>query len=47
MDGAEQKRTACYDIDVDVDNTLKAQMNNFLVSTSNQKEIQVILYYRL
>lgn len=38
--GAENKQTACYDIDVEVDDTLKNQMNNFLVSTSSQQEIQ-------
>ncbi|ENN75399.1 brahma-associated protein of 60 kDa isoform X2 [Dendroctonus ponderosae] len=38
--GAESKQTACYDIDVEVDDTLKAQMNNFLLSTASQQEIQ-------
>ncbi|XP_055913544.1 brahma-associated protein of 60 kDa isoform X2 [Eupeodes corollae] len=38
--GAENKQTACYDIDVEVDDTLKNQMNNFLVSTASQQEIQ-------
>lgn len=41
MEGAEQKQTACYDIDVEVDDTLKTQMNNFLLSTASQQEIQV------
>lgn len=41
MEGAEQKKTACYDIEVEVDDTLKTQMNNFLLSTSSQQEIQV------
>ncbi|GBP51486.1 Brahma-associated protein of 60 kDa [Eumeta japonica] len=36
----DTKQTACYDIDVEVDDTLKTQMNNFLVSTANQQEIQ-------
>ena len=40
VEGAEQKKTACYDIDVEVDDTLKAQMNNFLLSTASQQEIQ-------
>ena len=40
--GPEQKKTACYDIDVEVDDTLKTQMNNFLLSTASQQEIQVI-----
>ncbi|KAJ7427283.1 SWI/SNF-related matrix-associated actin-dependent regulator of chromatin subfamily D member 2 [Willisornis vidua] len=34
-----QKKTACYDIDVEVDDPLKAQMSNFLASTTNQQEI--------
>ncbi|OWK13895.1 SMARCD2 [Cervus elaphus hippelaphus] len=33
------KKTACYDIDVEVDDPLKAQMSNFLASTTNQQEI--------
>jgi SWI/SNF-related matrix-associated actin-dependent regulator of chromatin subfamily D len=41
VEGAEQKQTACYDIDVEVDDTLKTQMNNFLLSTTSQQEIQV------
>ncbi|XP_063822093.1 brahma-associated protein of 60 kDa [Ostrinia nubilalis] len=36
----DTKQTACYDIDVEVDDTLKTQMNNFLLSTANQQEIQ-------
>lgn len=38
--GTETKQTACYDIDVEVDDTLKTQMNNFLLSTASQQEIQ-------
>lgn len=38
--GTENKQTACYDIDVEVDDTLKNQMNNFLLSTASQQEIQ-------
>ena len=38
--GPEQKKTACYDIDVEVDDNLKAQMNSFLLSTASQQEIQ-------
>ncbi|CAG0893113.1 unnamed protein product, partial [Cyprideis torosa] len=34
------KKTSCYDIDVEVDDTLKQQMNNFLLSTASQQEIQ-------
>jgi SWI/SNF-related matrix-associated actin-dependent regulator of chromatin subfamily D len=40
VEGAEQKKTACYDIEVEVDDTLKSQMNNFLLSTASQQEIQ-------
>lgn len=40
VEGTEQKQTACYDIDVEVDDTLKTQMNNFLLSTASQQEIQ-------
>ncbi|XP_041977415.1 brahma-associated protein of 60 kDa [Aricia agestis] len=36
----DAKQTACYDIDVEVDDTLKNQMNSFLQSTANQQEIQ-------
>lgn len=36
------KKTACYDIDVEVDDTLKQQMNNFLLSTQSQQEIQAL-----
>lgn len=45
VEGVEQKQTACYDIDVEVDDTLKAQMNNFLLSTASQQEIQVFIYF--
>ena len=37
----EQKKTACYDIEVEVDDTLKSQMNSFLLSTASQLEIHV------
>lgn len=40
VEGPDQKKTACYDIDVEVDDTLKTQMNNFLLSTASQQEIQ-------
>lgn len=40
LPGTETKQTACYDIDVEVDDTLKTQMNNFLLSTASQQEIQ-------
>lgn len=40
VEGGECKQTACYDIDVEVDDTLKNQMNNFLSSTASQQEIQ-------
>ena len=38
----EQKKTACYDIDVEIDDTLKVQMNSFLLSTNSQMEIQTL-----
>merc|ERR1719499_69666 len=37
---SDHKKTACYDIDVEVDDTLKTQMNSFLLSTASQQEIQ-------
>lgn len=40
--GLESKQTACYDIDVEVDDTLKNQMNSFLLSTASQQEIQTL-----
>ena len=39
---SDQKKTACYDIDVEVDDTLKQQMNNFLLSTTSQQEIAAL-----
>jgi len=42
VDGADSKKTACYDIDVEVDDTLKQQMNNFLLSTQSQQEIATL-----
>lgn len=42
VDPADQKKTACYDIDVEVDDPLKSQMNNFLSSTTNQQEIAAL-----
>ncbi|KAF2351848.1 SWIB/MDM2 domain [Trinorchestia longiramus] len=40
VEGPEQKKTSCYDIDVEVDDTLKNQMSNFLLSTNSQQDIQ-------
>ncbi|KAK2727600.1 brahma-associated protein of 60 kDa-like [Artemia franciscana] len=40
VDGTELKKTSCYDIDVEVDDTLKTQMNSFLLSTASMQEIQ-------
>ncbi|XP_003741941.1 SWI/SNF-related matrix-associated actin-dependent regulator of chromatin subfamily D member 1 [Galendromus occidentalis] len=40
VDAQDTKKTACYDIDVEIDDTLKSQMNQFVLSTSNQQEIQ-------
>ncbi|KAK2145244.1 hypothetical protein LSH36_693g02086 [Paralvinella palmiformis] len=42
VDGPDAKKTACYDIDVEVDDTLKQQMNSFLLSTQSQQEIQTL-----
>ncbi|KAE8575246.1 hypothetical protein XENTR_v10003780 [Xenopus tropicalis] len=39
VDPNDQKKTACYDIEVEVDDPLKGQMSNFLASTTNQQEI--------
>ncbi|XP_022079739.1 SWI/SNF-related matrix-associated actin-dependent regulator of chromatin subfamily D member 1-like isoform X2 [Acanthaster planci] len=39
VDTADQKKTACYDIDVEVDDTLKELMKSFLLSTASQQEI--------
>lgn len=39
MDPSDHKKTACYDIDVEVDDPLKTQMNGFLLSTANHQEI--------
>lgn len=42
VDPTDQKKTACYDIDVEVDDPLKGQMNGFLSSTTNQQEIAAL-----
>jgi SWI/SNF-related matrix-associated actin-dependent regulator of chromatin subfamily D len=42
VEGPDAKKTACYDIDVEVDDTLKQQMNSFLLSTQTQHEIQAL-----
>lgn len=39
VDPNDQKKTACYDIDVEVEDPLKGQMSSFLLSTANQQEI--------
>ncbi|KAK3109092.1 hypothetical protein FSP39_022822 [Pinctada imbricata] len=39
VEGPDARKTACYDIDVEVDDTLKQQMNSFLLSTQSQHEI--------
>uniref|UniRef100_A0A4W4G4A1 DM2 domain-containing protein n=1 Tax=Electrophorus electricus TaxID=8005 RepID=A0A4W4G4A1_ELEEL len=39
VDPSDHKKTACYDIDVEVDDPLKTQMSGFLLSTANQQEI--------
>ena len=40
----DQKKTACYDIDVEVDDTLKTQMNSFLLSTASQ-QVKILLCF--
>jgi len=42
VDGPDYRKTACYDIDVEVDDSLKTQMNNFLLSTTSQQEISTL-----
>ncbi|XP_030829641.1 SWI/SNF-related matrix-associated actin-dependent regulator of chromatin subfamily D member 1 [Strongylocentrotus purpuratus] len=42
VDSTDQKKTACYDIDVEVDDTLKEQMKSFLLSTASQQEIALL-----
>lgn len=42
VDPTDQKKTSCYDIDVEVDDPLKGQMNSFLSSTTNQQEIAAL-----
>ena len=37
---SDYRKTACYDIDVEVDDSLKTQMNNFLLSTTSQQVMQ-------
>ncbi|KAE8574121.1 hypothetical protein XENTR_v10024952, partial [Xenopus tropicalis] len=34
VDPTDQKKTACYDIDVEVEDPLKSQMSSFLLSTA-------------
>ncbi|XP_030047683.1 SWI/SNF-related matrix-associated actin-dependent regulator of chromatin subfamily D member 3 isoform X2 [Microcaecilia unicolor] len=42
VDPNDQKKTACYDIDVEVEDPLKGQMSSFLLSTANQQEITAL-----
>lgn len=39
VDPTDHKKTACYDIDVEVEDPLKSQMSSFLLSTANHQEI--------
>ncbi|XP_039262928.2 SWI/SNF-related matrix-associated actin-dependent regulator of chromatin subfamily D member 1-like [Styela clava] len=39
VDPADAKKQSCYDIEVEVDDTLKTQMSSFLLSSSSQQEI--------
>jgi SWI/SNF-related matrix-associated actin-dependent regulator of chromatin subfamily D len=41
-DAPDQKRTACYDIEVDVDSSLKSQLHSFIMSSSNQQDVNVM-----
>lgn len=38
----EAKKTSCYDIDVEVDDPLKAQMSSFMNITHNQVDVQTL-----
>lgn len=38
-DAPEGKRTACYDLEVEIDDPLKGNMHSFLMSNTNQQEI--------
>uniref|UniRef100_H0X215 DM2 domain-containing protein n=2 Tax=Otolemur garnettii TaxID=30611 RepID=H0X215_OTOGA len=42
VDTNDQKKTVCYDLDVEVDDTLKTQMNSFLLSAASQEEIATL-----
>ncbi|XP_062331121.1 SWI/SNF-related matrix-associated actin-dependent regulator of chromatin subfamily D member 2 isoform X2 [Osmerus eperlanus] len=42
VDPNDLKKTACYDIDVEVDDPLKVQMNSFLSSATNQQEFAAL-----
>jgi len=42
VEGADQKKTSCYDIAVEIDDNLKTQMNNFLLSTNSQQDIAML-----
>ncbi|XP_046887578.1 SWI/SNF-related matrix-associated actin-dependent regulator of chromatin subfamily D member 2 isoform X3 [Hypomesus transpacificus] len=42
VDPNDLKKTACYDIDVEVDDPLKVQMNSFLSSATNQQEFATL-----
>lgn len=42
VEGAETKKTSCYDIDVEIEDPIKGIMNNFLLSTQNQQEITLL-----
>lgn len=42
VDPNDQKKMACFDIDVEVDDPLKSQMSGFLSSTTNQQEIAAL-----
>ncbi|XP_078488142.1 SWI/SNF-related matrix-associated actin-dependent regulator of chromatin subfamily D member 1 [Ciona intestinalis] len=39
VDPADAKKQACYDIEVEIDDTLKTQMSSFLLSSASQQDI--------
>ncbi|XP_036682471.1 LOW QUALITY PROTEIN: SWI/SNF-related matrix-associated actin-dependent regulator of chromatin subfamily D member 1-like [Balaenoptera musculus] len=42
VDPNDQKKTACYDMDVEAGDTLKTQMNSCLLSTASQQEVATL-----
>lgn len=42
IEGIEQKKTSIYDIEVEIDDTVKDHMKNFIYSTNSQQEIATL-----